>query len=124
MARYAHSAPAGHRGPRKDKQQGMKPCRAAALTLVGWYLLIPHPGRPLPFSQWIRVKAFESADECDKALLYDRKNYDNETAILWNGTDWIGPWPPTYGQVNTVVTDLAFQWAQCIAKDDPRLKGD
>jgi hypothetical protein len=102
----------------------MKLCRAAALTLVSWYLIIPHPGSPLPFSQWVRVQAFNSADECEKALLYDRKNYDAETAPLWNGTHWIGSWPPTYGQVDTVLVDLAFQWAQCVATDDPRLKED
>lgn len=102
----------------------MKSCCTAAITLVGWLLLIPHPGNPLPFSQWIRVKAFDSADECNQALLYDRKKYDSDTAQLWNGTNWIGPWPPTYGQVNTVIVDLAFQWAQCIATEDPRFKGD
>jgi hypothetical protein len=99
----------------------MKLCRAAALTLVSWYLIIPHPGSPLPFSRWIRVQTFNSADECQQALILDRKNYENETAQLWNGTRWIGPWPPTYGQVDTVTVDLAFQWAQCIATDDPRL---
>ena len=102
----------------------MKLGRAAALTLVSWYLIIPHPGSPLPFSRWIRVHAFNSADECDRALLYDRKNYDTDAARLWNGSHWMGPWPPTYGQVNTVMIDLAFQWAQCIATDDPRLKED
>src|ERR1700687_6461563 len=70
----------------------MKLCRAAALTLVSsWYLIIPHPGGPLPLSRWIRVRAFNSADECEKALLYDRKNYDAEAARLWNGAHWIGP---------------------------------
>lgn len=102
----------------------VNPRHAAALTLVSWYLIIPHPGNPLPFSQWARVQAFNSADECEKALLYNRKNDDAETARLWNGTHWIGPWPPTYGQVDTVLVDLALQWAQCVAADDPRLKED
>lgn len=102
----------------------MKSFCGAAIALLGWYLLIPHPGSPLPFSRWIRVKEFDSAEECNQGLLNDRKKYDDETAQLWNGTQWIGPWPPTYAQVNTVIVYLAFQWAQCISTDDPRLKGN
>src|SRR3979490_3004768 len=53
----------------------MKPRHAAALVLVGWYLMTP-PVRPdgsvnvaAPLSKWKTSNTYDAADECKKALL-------------------------------------------------------
>jgi len=51
----------------------MKSRHAAALALVGWYLMIPPMGLHVeveynaPLSQWDMMGSFDSADECEKA---------------------------------------------------------
>jgi hypothetical protein len=46
----------------------------AALTLVGWYLMVPpvesdKSVRPeLPLSQWIQSKSYDTASECQEDL--------------------------------------------------------
>ena len=52
----------------------MKSRRAAALALVGWYLLLPPPGptrdvdTSLPLTIWYRVKeVYASKTDCEKA---------------------------------------------------------
>jgi hypothetical protein len=48
---------------------------AAALALVGWYLMVPLPGNdPIPnagvrsFLKWIHLQSFDSAAECEDGL--------------------------------------------------------
>ena len=85
----------------------MKLGHAAALTLVGWYLLVPPavcPSNPksmrpcfldpsAPLNKWTRVGYFDSADACD----YQLNNLKRQR----------GP----AGRVDEY---------QCISEDDPR----
>jgi len=80
----------------------MKPRHAAALALVGWYLMLPLPKHPdAPIAQWAHVDSFDSATECRDAAyhLIDRAKKNHDQAKL-----------------DTV---MGFE---CIASDDPRLK--
>jgi len=92
----------------------MKLNHAAALALVGWYLIGPplpkltvEPGTPL--SAWRILHAYKSAAECKKALPEYRRYMESRT------------WP------SQAAADAAYQVASalmCIAADDPRLKGN
>jgi len=50
----------------------MKPCYAAALALVGWYLMMPWMHNKVliddsaPLSQWTYLDSFDSAARCDQ----------------------------------------------------------
>jgi hypothetical protein len=53
---------------------------AAALALVGWYLMVPFPDAPgktpnfrAPLSQWNQMGAFDTAVACDKERESRRK---------------------------------------------------
>jgi hypothetical protein len=84
---------------------------AAALALVGWYLMVP-PRNPHPFikgdytdtaaplSKWAHLASSDSAKECEA-----RKS------------DYL----KTVAQVPSLAQ--AALEAECIASDDPRLKG-
>jgi hypothetical protein len=87
----------------------MKPRHAAALALVGWYLMTPplakdaiHPDKSVPLKNWNRFQSFDSAKECEQRLMGFVKNY-----FVAKGPDFY--WEP-----------LAD--GECIASDDPRLK--
>jgi len=90
--------------------RGMKPRHAAALALVGWYLMVPprnlHPfvkgdsvDTTAPLSKWIHLASSDSAKECETR----KAEY-----------------------LNTVAQDRDLAQfavdAECIATDDPRLK--
>jgi hypothetical protein len=83
----------------------MKLRHAAALALVGWYLMIP-PGAQsgfdttAPLGKWFVYGGYDSAHECEGAKFLDREGLK---------------------QRNDPLAD-AFKHAQCIATDDPRLK--
>ena len=95
----------------------MKRRHAAALALVGWYLMVPpfrtcsecsHYFQPnplnAPFDKWAIVDTFDTVAECKKDLLeYLQK------AREWKDKDW-----PSVHYVAT--------YGRCIATDDPRLK--
>ena len=79
---------------------------AAALALVVWYLMVPpvHNGKHVnvPIAQWVNLKGFDSASACENfadRLLKVAKEKGNNTQII------------------------AAQVHECIATDDPRLKG-
>lgn len=94
----------------------MKPRHAAALALVGWYLMFP-PDRPdthqiedqAPISQWQSLRSFESVQECmnAKASAVQRTEVSEEKMQ----TD----------VVRRMLHIKALE-AQCIATNDPRLK--
>ena len=86
----------------------MKPRHAAALVLAGWYLMMP-PARngkavpdALPLIEWAHIDSFDSAEQCRNAGL--------DLAIR----------AKERGDQNRIASALAFE---CIATDDPRLKG-
>jgi hypothetical protein len=94
----------------------MKPRHAAALALVGWYLLVPPSAFRVsdlasglePLSQWLQIGSFDSANACEQGrrMMIDRfmadlqRDSGNATAV--HGFD-------------------AFYYSQCLASDDPRL---
>jgi hypothetical protein len=87
---------------------------AASLALVGWYLMVP-PATPLmhpmsPISWWIHLGKYDTEKECDQALaeMY-RKN--EQAGFKMEG-------------VNPEEVKRSYSLAQCIATDDPRLKGN
>ena len=94
----------------------MKPRHAAALALVGWYLMLPPIERggsggqfwvPAnePLSMWSTDRTFNSEDECNSALA-DLKQ------------------PRTYSGNAEQAQDMQRQRAICVSTDDPRLKGN
>jgi hypothetical protein len=80
---------------------------AAALALVGWYLMIPpldrdeHVQTNAPLSSWVNDQSYETAAACEqkKRADMDRVKDDKE------------PW-----------VRFAASSVKCIATDDPRLK--
>jgi hypothetical protein len=95
----------------------MKPRHAAALALVGWYLLFP------PFNQWLdyqgvsayhgaafrnwqRFATLDTQQNCErmKDQLREQFDKDQKEPVL-----------------NRMQYDLRL--SQCMAADDPRLKG-
>jgi hypothetical protein len=85
----------------------MRPCHAAALALVGWYLMIPpvdrdehvHPDAPL--SSWFLDQSYDTAAACEKEKRADMNKVK----------DVKDPW-----------VRFAAYSEKCIATDDPRLK--
>jgi hypothetical protein len=85
---------------------------AAALALIGWYLMVPPivDGRAViaaPVSKWVVNTPFDSASECDKAQanLVLRAKRDLQKSVSTDSA-----------------VAVSFTQAQCIASDDPRLK--
>jgi hypothetical protein len=107
---------------------------AAALTLVGWYLMTPGVTRPtktspshmldpsVPFSLWIVNSVFDSAESCNVA--HDALNRQALKAFEDMKTEAghrVLQDEPDHG-AGTIALFKADTWAQCIATDDPRLK--
>jgi hypothetical protein len=90
---------------------GMKIRHAAALALVGWYLVTPPSTLPpdvsykAPLRKWRIVRSFDTADDCEDS----RSSFFEESRqkVALNMLE------PTYRD---------FMFAECIATDDPRLK--
>jgi hypothetical protein len=95
-------------------------CRAAALALAGFYLMSPPvTERPmlvintnLPMSDWDNHGTFNSKEQCEKG---------KADLIAQNPTP-SGRWNPSDALRN--FQNEAIHQAQCIATDDPRLKGN
>jgi hypothetical protein len=95
----------------------MKPHHAAALALAAWFLMMPPP-KPVgdhfvtnftaPLSKWTRVRRFEEQSQCETVRAsYQKKPTGNLVIML--------------GAQQAQATTKA---SQCVASDDPRLKGD
>lgn len=92
---------------------------AAVLAIVGWYLMIAPPqvqqgsvvGTDLlaPLSHWGNVHAFETADQCEA----DKPIYRSQVAAT-------AGLPPAY-KAGIAESGMSLQ---CVASDDPRLKGN
>jgi len=89
----------------------MKPRHAAALTLVGWYLMIPSSTLPPgvaykgPLRKWQIVRGFDTADDCQDFLgsFFEDSRQKQALNML----------EPAYRD---------YMFAECVASDDPRLK--
>ena len=90
---------------------------AAALALVGWYLMLPpehlvasatkgtpYPDAVAPLSKWGTVKTFDRPDDCE-ADIRRRQQEADEADLKGANRLW------------------AFAY-QCVASDDPRLKSN
>jgi len=92
---------------------------AAALALVGWYLMIPPPNfsghshvdLDAPLSKWTVYDAYDRSDDCNQAYLDENKIAQQKEAA--NPSD-----------EKAVIQAHQLLNAQCIATDDPRLKGN
>jgi len=84
----------------------MDPRHAAALTLVGWYLMMPFPDDlSAPIAYWMHSDSFDSATECRDAASKLRARAQNNPSL-------------PKAQIKAISS------AECIASDDPRLKGE
>lgn len=87
----------------------MKVCRAAALALLGWYLMMPPLGadqlydNTAPISKWSINSSFNNAMEC----------IDRQAHMLQRAKDQ----HDKHGE-------NAWLSSACIVSDDPRLKGN
>jgi hypothetical protein len=95
----------------------MKLHHAAAFALAAWFLMMPPP-RPVgdhfetnfsaPLSKWTRVRRFDLQSQCETTReAYRQKPTGNLVIML--------------GEAKAQATSKA---SQCVASDDPRLKGD
>ena len=86
---------------------------AAALALVGWYLMVPIPGNdPIPtpavtFSKWVNIRSFDSAERCESG---------RQTIIT------VGEGGPQLMGYPEQEVKKVLLLSQCVASDDPRLK--
>ena len=97
----------------------MKLRHAAALALVGWYLMMPPiKGLPdcaridsnAPLLRWEHIASFDNAQACQEQLRYD---VGHATKVLY---------PPDCNAVH--VSAMQAYGETCIASDDPRFKGE
>ena len=101
----------------------MKPRHAAALALVGWYLLAPPfaapytPDPTAPLSQWDHEESFDSATKCED---YAADLLKTAKAKAFAARDSTNPFKAAAFQGFADAQALA----QCISTDDPRLKGN
>jgi hypothetical protein len=106
----------------------MKSRHAAALALMGWYLMLPPSKKnDAPLSEWIISHSYASAEACQSAQNKNRdqaaaklKTYDNMTDkqrrdLQHNQASL------DQEMADSDSFDAAFQSA-CIASNDPRLK--
>jgi hypothetical protein len=101
---------------------------AAALALVGWYLLIPPVFSPMwsnprssndltaPLNRWdILGRPFNSEESCSK----EKQRLRSEAP---KRLEFAREHPDQDPNSNIVAVAQAWQLAECIATDDPRLK--
>jgi hypothetical protein len=92
----------------------MKPHHAAALALVGWYLMSPPISRSSsrqisldfskPLSEWVPLESYETPVDYNKEI-----DAMNKRAV-------------SMAREHHRMLELSH--AQCVATDDPRLKGN
>jgi hypothetical protein len=79
---------------------------AAALALVGWYLMLPFARdgkeRDIPISQWVHIDSFDTATECREGGFHAIDSAKRHSA-----------------SADRITAATAFE---CIETDDPRLK--
>jgi hypothetical protein len=91
----------------------MKQRHAVAFALVGWYLMVPpsedanHIDPSVPLPKWVVLRAFDTAAACDEAqdqLRYRVSRLNLQIPVALAASE-------------------AAEFSQCVASDDPRLKG-
>jgi hypothetical protein len=108
-------------GPTRDQIR-----HAAALALVGWYLMLPPLGSSeknfpvasdAPIVQWTNSGSFDSAKECEIERKKLSTDADKRAAEAARG-------PTDTNQALAVGVAGAERLATCIETTDPRLKGN
>ena len=100
----------------------------ALALLVGWYLMAPpraDSGLPFdaPISQWRHIGSVDSAAECE----HIRVKLENDSAAETKAE--IKAWHAKYDDqhaarvLHALGVEKTAKAVQCIASDDPRLKG-
>jgi hypothetical protein len=94
---------------------GMKPSHAAALALVGWYLMTPPTSKDkihadLPLSQWKKLQSFDTESQCQDALT-DLYNPSIDKRMRENTK------PEAYKLFKQFMEDM-----RCVSTDDPRTR--
>ena len=86
----------------------VKPRHAAALALVGWYLMVAppqsfknHEYHEVPLGEWTHKANFDTEVECKHEISKGCHRFQNGEVLGLEGP---------------------LCWARCIASDDPRLK--
>jgi len=83
---------------------------AAALALVGWYLMVPPPNYiGIPMANWPRRAVFDSKAQCESVFAVHVKRPGGGTVLL----PYKNPFPDY---------DPNWNWPQCVSSDDPRPK--
>jgi hypothetical protein len=103
----------------------IKPRHAAALALVGWYLMLPpwnqqkQPAVEAPIAQWQRVALYATVATCEK----------NRSRMAAGGGHWTDSNANTPNNADEVPNSKEQEqmrnlqkYAQCVSADDPRLK--
>jgi hypothetical protein len=101
----------------------MKPCDAAAFALVVWYLLSPPFPRSAttvdinaPLHTWQLIDGFDTAQQCTNNRSRERELLDDPKTVAEleaKDKDW-----------NLATARARMVASQCIASDDPHLKGN
>jgi hypothetical protein len=109
---------------------------AAALALVGWYLMLPlvngdaSPATQLPLSEWTQEGSFDRAEDCKRALAERLQTAKQRIAKVKQHMDALphsdrplSEAAPDVYREDLQVTAYALNAysGQCIASDDPRL---
>lgn len=107
----------------------MKCRHAAALTLVGWYLMIPPINNKsdeftaitIPLNYWYNLEQYDSAEQCQAraSVLQStgaREENESDTELLKMGLFKTADAARTWA--------MSIHNARCFASDDPRLKGN
>jgi hypothetical protein len=92
---------------------------AAALIVVGWFLILPpKDDRSVPLNDWFLFAGpFDSQSQCKSALIQDRQTIREPGAEKKMFQLGIG----TEGNIEHLKHIFDY-YAECIADDDPRLK--
>ena len=108
---------------------GMKRRHAAALALVGWYLMVPpNKKEDTPLNEWIVRRTYDSAEACQVGASNERaqaaaklKQYDSMTDLERRNLEHNQEALDREIADNESI-DASFRSA-CVESGDPRLKG-
>jgi hypothetical protein len=112
----------------------MKLRHAAALALVGWYLIVPpllKKGVDLsaPLSQWVPLTSYDRAKQCEDEKASTQDAAPERLSQLKSQLRGLGiKDDPAVNKERLKIghdmyfVEVVFPLAQCVASDDPRLK--
>jgi hypothetical protein len=127
---FPSSAGPKRRRRRSDAIVALKLRHAAALALLGWYLIAPpyiesepHSGAPVinldaPLSPWNPRGIFDSEIECGKARVRSNDDADRALGKIYKRS---GRKPFRGFELTTAEYLESMTWTRCVLRDDPRL---